>query len=288
MVNAFDFLRFPHKEAHYMSHQNYPEASIRDFYNVLFRYKRKILVFFFSVVIVVTFGTLLSSEVYQSEAELMVRLGRESVTLDPTATTGQVVSIGPERENEINSEAEILNSRDLAEKVVDSVGVDLILEGPQETLEQGDPLVKVVSYWVKQAVKIPVAAIAKLLASNDALGPADQLKKRDKAVESLLKALKIEAPKKSNIISIAYKTSDPKLAHDVVDRLIGFYLEKHINAHRTSGSYQFFDQQKETLQSSLAQTEERLKCFKEQDRHGLDRTAAAYSSRTCRRDAEGA
>ena len=68
---------------------------MRDFYNVLFRNKRKILVFFFSVMIVVTIGTLLASEVYQSEAKLMVRLGRESVALDPTATMGQVVNIGP-------------------------------------------------------------------------------------------------------------------------------------------------------------------------------------------------
>ena len=63
-----------------MSQQNYPEASMRDFYNVLFRNKRKILVFFFSVMVVVTLGTLFVPEVYQSEAELMVRLGRESVS----------------------------------------------------------------------------------------------------------------------------------------------------------------------------------------------------------------
>ena len=45
-------------------------------------------------------------------------------------------------------------------------------------------------------------------------------------------------------------------------KLIGFYLDKHINAHRTSGSYQFFEQQKETLQSSLARTEENLLALK--------------------------
>ncbi len=126
---------------------------MRDFYNVLFRNKRKILVFFFSVMIVVTLGTLLASEVYQSEAELMVRLGRESVTLDPTATMGQVVNIGSERENEINSETVILKSRELAEKVVDALGVELILEGPEETLAPGDSLYRIIRHWMRLAVR---------------------------------------------------------------------------------------------------------------------------------------
>ena len=50
-------------------------------------------------------------EIYRSDAKLMVRIGRESVTLDPTATTGQVIAVGPSRESEINSEMEILKSR---------------------------------------------------------------------------------------------------------------------------------------------------------------------------------
>jgi len=244
------------------SQQNYPQASMRDFYNVLFRNKRKILVFFFSVVIVVTLGTILASKVYQSEAKLMVRVGRESVTLDPTASTGQIVNIGPERENEINSETEILKSRELAEKVVDAVGVKLILEGPEETLVPGDSIFRIIRYWARQAVKVPITLIGNLLVSNDAPSAAKQLKERDNAVESLMKHLEIETTKKSNIISISYETNDPRLAHDVVGKLIGFYLDKHINAHRTTGSYQFFDQQKESLQSSLARTEEELKNLK--------------------------
>ena len=235
---------------------------MRDFYNVLFRNKRKILVFFFSVMIVVILGTLLASEVYQSEAKLMVRLGRESVALDPTATMGQVVNIGPERENEINSETEILKSRELAEKVVDAVGVKLILEGSEDTLSPGDPPLKIVRYWARQAVKLPITLIAGLFTSSDASNPADRLEGREKAILSLMKHLDIEATKKSNIISIGYETNDPQLAHDVVGKLVSFYLEKHINVHRTTGSYQFFDQQKESLQSSLAQTEDNLRGLK--------------------------
>jgi uncharacterized protein involved in exopolysaccharide biosynthesis/Mrp family chromosome partitioning ATPase len=242
--------------------QTFPEASMRDFYNVLFRHKTKILIFFFSVVIVVTLGTLLASEVYLSEAKLMVRIGRESVALDPTASTGQVVNIGSERESEINSETEILKSQELAEKVVDAIGVKNILEGPEDTLAPGDSLFKIVRYGLKQILKVPAAAIAKLITPAGPPSQAAQMKERDRAVQSLIKHLNIDTTKKSSIISISYETSDPRLARDVVDKLIAFYLDKHINAHRTTGSYQFFNQQKEALQASLARTENELRNLK--------------------------
>jgi capsular exopolysaccharide synthesis family protein len=249
-----------------MSQQNQPEVSMRDFYNVLFRNKRKILVFFFSVMIVVTLGTFFGSEVYMSEAELLVRLGRESVVLDPTAATGQVVNILQHREDEVNSESEILKSRELAEKVVDSAGIELILEGAADTLNPGDSLLRVARYWVRYAVKLPFTTIStmisNLITSNDDTLPTVHLKKRELAIETLQKTLKIEPAKRSNVISISYETNDPKLAQDVLNRFIGFYLDKHIYAHRTSGSYEFFNQQKEGLQASLANTEEELKNLK--------------------------
>ena len=80
----------------------------------------------------VTLGTFLVAEIYKSEARLLVRIGRESVSLDPTATTGQVISVGQSRESEINSELEILKSRELAQKVVDAIGPRAFLERPDE------------------------------------------------------------------------------------------------------------------------------------------------------------
>ena len=235
---------------------------MRDFYNVLFRSKKKIMVFFFSVMTVVILVTFLGSEVYQSEGKLMVRLGRESVTLDPTATTGQILAIVSERENEINSETEILKSRDVAEKLVDAIGVDLILHGMEKVPAPGDSLLKTARYWVGQGMKYPFTLLANLFTSKDDSNPAVQLEDREKAIRRLMDRLEIETAKKSDIISIGYETNDPRLARDVVARLINLYLEKHINVHRTTGSYQFFGQQKETLESSLAQTEENLRSLK--------------------------
>jgi len=61
---------------------------------------------------------------YISEAQLFVRLGRESVSLDPTVTTGAFVGPNVTRENEINSIIQVMGSRSIVEKVVDKIGLE--------------------------------------------------------------------------------------------------------------------------------------------------------------------
>ena len=50
----------------------------------------------------------LASREYQSDAKLFVRIGRESVALDPTATTGQFMPIVDTRGSEIFAVEELL------------------------------------------------------------------------------------------------------------------------------------------------------------------------------------
>src|SRR5437899_10683207 len=110
-------------------------TSLRDLAPIVYRHRRKMGLFFLAVMAAVTAYVLLCPRVYRSQAKLFVRLGRENATLDPTATVGQapVVAVPQSRENELNTVVEILNSRVLLEKVVDSIG-------PQAILYGGEPL----------------------------------------------------------------------------------------------------------------------------------------------------
>lgn len=72
-------------------------------------------------------GVMLFPKRYQSEAKLFVRLGRGSASLDPAAM-GQTISIQESRETEMNSIVDMLNSRGLAERVVDTIGAERILK----------------------------------------------------------------------------------------------------------------------------------------------------------------
>lgn len=241
---------------------NLPETSLRDFYNVLFRQKGKILFIFFTVMFLAAIITFLSARVYNSEAELLVRIGRENATLGPTATTGKIININTDRENEINSEVDILRSRELAEKVVDAIGAKLILHGAKETLPPDAPLPTAVRYWARRALGYPFAVLSRLLFTESDFTASGRLLQKELAILSFLKRLDVQASKKSNMITITYGTNDPTLARSVLNRFVGFYLEKHIAVNRTPGSYTFFKKQKSELRSSLDRTEEELKDLK--------------------------
>jgi uncharacterized protein involved in exopolysaccharide biosynthesis len=237
-----------------------PEKSLRDIYYILFRHRHKVIWFFLSIMAIVIIGTFLTSETYKSEAKLLVRLGRESVTLDPTATTGQVISVGQQRENEIKSEMEILTSQELVEKLVDTLGPIPFLVHPEEIDKNNTFIDRNPVDTIKKALQNLSLLLAPVL--NRVRNLSSSLSDRDTAILTVMNNLQIEVLKNSNIISISFEAKDRKLAQETIDKLIGFYLEKHINVHRTPGSYEFFNQQINQSRNTLDQTEEDLKQFK--------------------------
>ncbi len=103
------------------------ELTVRDVLYSVFRHKGKVLAAALFSLGLIALLAIAGGRSYRSEAKLLVRIGRESVTLDPTAATGQTVQMHQSRENEVHSEIEILRSVSLAEGVVERLGVDAIL-----------------------------------------------------------------------------------------------------------------------------------------------------------------
>jgi uncharacterized protein involved in exopolysaccharide biosynthesis len=233
---------------------------MRDFFNILFRHKKKIIFFFLVVTITVTLGTFLATQIYRTDAKLMMLIGRETVTLDPTATTGQVIPMSQSRELEMNAELEILKSQELAEKVVDTFGPKAILEGSLGG-SGGRPLTFIqemlrgFSDLLKEARK----RLRNFLVS---LGISIPLSERDQAVMEFQKNFAVETQKGNNILFLSYEGPEDRLPQSVLTRVVNLFLEKHIIAHRTSGSYEFFDKQTHQLRDQVSKTEEELKKLK--------------------------
>lgn len=97
--------------------------SMGDIYYLLFRHKLTILVCFMLGVVAAAILFYITPTVFRSEARLLVRYVTEATVLDPAATGDRMISPGRGGENIINSEIQILSSRDLVEKVVDEIGV---------------------------------------------------------------------------------------------------------------------------------------------------------------------
>ncbi len=215
------------------------EISIRDVLHILFRQKWKMIIFFLAVFSTVAVVTFLSPNIYRSEATLLVRLGRESATLDPIITsTGQVIPVDHSREADTSNELQTIKSRELVEKVVDTIGLDVFLKAkPKEFKEV------VLSGETTKEVRQPSTG-------------------REKIIHDVMGNLKVEMVKGSNIIHLSYEGPSSELNQNVLNRLIDFYLEKHIAVHRSAGSYEFFNKQTGQLRDGLQKMEENLRKVK--------------------------
>src|SRR5262249_44470441 len=86
------------------------------------RYKWVIAGVFLATVVSAYVGLSLTTEQYDANAALLVKLGRENLDPPPTARNG-ILSTGLRRE-ELGSEVQILRSADLFGQVVDTIGVE--------------------------------------------------------------------------------------------------------------------------------------------------------------------
>jgi len=87
----------------------------------------------------------------------------------------------------------------------------------------------------------------------------------DNAAVSIRRSMEVSAVKGTNILSVAYKNKDPKLAVEVLEQIIKRYLEKHLEVHRSVGAYDFVTREANQLRAELKQTEDELKQLKEKN-----------------------
>ncbi len=234
--------------------------SRRDFYLQLSRHYKKSVCAFTLVLLVAVAISFLSTPVYRSESILYVRLGRENVRLDPTATFGQaaMMSIPESRESEINTAVELLKSRALAEKVVEALGPDLILENEGSTVSTQvlvtEP--KTVSSVTQTAASSRGVPIQILL-----LAPQSE---KEQALGKLSKNFSAKAFNKTDLLSLSYRSGSPKLAQTVVAKFTEVYLDAHAGLNRTPNALPFLEQQTERLRLELTMSEECLRNLKQE------------------------
>lgn len=246
-------------------------SSLRDLLLVIFRRRKTVILFFVLIMAVVSALTFLSPDIYRSEASLLVKLGRESVMIDPTATVGQIANVRQDRTNEINSELQILQSRDLFEQVVDKMGLDAFL--PEKSAPEKPVDSVITAYWqsiketrTKAAEQIS-GWINEFTAGSEEPVHLQRQMEREQIIDRLMKNFSAASVTQSDVITIHYDDRSPETAQLVLRELIKNYLDKHMAVHRTSGSYQFFDRQTEDLRNTLQETGKSLKEMK--NRTGL-------------------
>jgi uncharacterized protein involved in exopolysaccharide biosynthesis len=209
--------------------QDAANFSLRDLVAPLFRQKRVVIATFLLVLAPAVLFGLLRLRNYESHMAILVSRER----LDPLVTSEATDRMGMTpvlTDQEVNSEAELLKSRDVLEKVVLANGLQ---KGSHGTF------------------------------FNFLRGGHSEADSVARAVRDLAKQIKVETPPRTNLLEVTYSTSDPAAAFNVLNSLGDLYLEKHSAVHRPPGSYQFFAQQAQSYKAALDASEARLRNFDE-------------------------
>lgn len=184
---------------------------------------------------------------YASEAKLQLRVGRESVALDPTATTSQTLTLQKTHEEEIRSATEVVKSRYLAELVAEEIGPENIVNGslPSEGPNTDSWMKKTTTWFVDRARD----GLDVCLTTS---GIRDSLSPKEEAIMMLQKAIKVTSERKTNIIALEARSKSPQMAQLIADTLANKFIEQHMTSSRTAGSFEFFTEQAKAAKEKVS------------------------------------
>ena len=218
------------------------QISFFDLLGALWRRKITLICTFAAMMLLTVMACLAARSKFQSQAKLFVRVGRESIGLDPTATiTGQVMGVNVERETEINSVAELVRSRNVLEAAVDRIGVEKVLQAPEP-----GPMTPITN-----AIAKTKAAIKGMLeAGEENLDQATL--DREEAIEILAESTTVSVPKASSVVTVSAQAYSPAIAQLIAATVTDAYLDAHAKSSRPDGSIEFFSSQTAALKEKVS------------------------------------
>jgi uncharacterized protein involved in exopolysaccharide biosynthesis len=149
--------------------------------------------------------------------------------------------------------------------VLDKSAVDLV-----------DPQIKTPNPFQSSTADSLIGSEAEILTSRDlarqvaeAVGIDKILPKAgakaslENATEMLSRGLAASPGKGTNIIQLSFRSTDPGLPMPILQEWVKRYFDKHLEVHRSMGTFEFVAKETEQLRLQLNQTEEELKRLKE-------------------------
>lgn len=187
--------------------------------------RRKAFVWLFGLTVAAALLYALFGTKYQSEMKILVRRGRADAPVSAGETAPYDLTRTAVTEEELNSEAELLQDDDVLKKVIEQTGV-----GGRDWLH--------------------------FLHLGE--GHAERV---ERSARRLAKKLNVEATKKTNLIAVSYAADTPQAAARVLQSLANIYIDKHMSVHRPNEEFRFFEQQTEESRRQLDDAKNKLLQF---------------------------
>ncbi len=210
--------------------------TLRDAVTPLFRRRGLVALIFLGIFAGALLGGLLAPREYEAEMKILVNRSRLDDVVTPDAEAPPSVAVPEVTEEDMNSEVELLKSRDLLQQVVVTCGLD----SPRSfALHRVDQRVRRALHMAEPNEDARIA----------------------RAVQDLHDRLVVDPLKKTELIRVAYAARDPQRAAYVLQTLATLYEEKHAAVHHSPGTFRFFDQETDHYRAELAAAEARLTNF---------------------------
>ncbi|HEX4886162.1 MAG TPA: hypothetical protein VFX05_18610, partial [Casimicrobiaceae bacterium] len=189
---------------------------------------------FVATVVGAYLGLQTQDDLYESEARVLVKLGRENMDPPATVEKGVVASSGIRKE-EIFTNIVLLSSRPLIEQALDEIGVEAFRPPP--------PLPRTLGERVRRGFKDAGARLKEALEDLlVALGIERRLSFREKVLLGIQSALVVERDKESDVIVARLRLASPDLAQQFLAVLLARYRDAHIEVRKDTASSDFFQQ----------------------------------------------
>ncbi|MFV0409966.1 MAG: GumC family protein, partial [Paracoccus sp. (in: a-proteobacteria)] len=190
----------------------------------------------------------------ESQAQLMVKLGRENTQVPVTVEKGDVYSTGVQKE-EIHSYMRLLLSNEIIDETIDTIGLQRFEYQP----EQATSLVHAIKLKVKATVRVLRRNVQDLLIR---VGLKNRLTEREKIFKLLKRNLSVNREKDSNVITVSIRLADPQLAQDVLTAIIEAYQGQHIRLNQRYYMLNVFDEQTRNYKRELEDKEAEIESIK--------------------------
>ena len=184
---------------------------------------------------------------YASDGLLYVQLGRDALSVDPTAKNSGVqgISLQETRSAEVVSIGQMIGSREIAQRVVDAVGAKTINQ-PRGWLEKGKHQIK---GWLPEKSKFPIE-----LTAEEYTAQMD----REEAIKKVRDWLEVEIPDEGYTLAVRTDGPEPFLSQAITQAVMDQYRSYHVEAHGSEGSLQFFEEQVAASRESATEARQKL------------------------------
>ncbi len=204
-------------------------TRVRNGLAMLFRHRRLVTTTLAALLFTIGLAVYLQPVRYEAQVKMLVRHVRIDSPVTP-AREVQAISTTTMNEEELQSEVQILTSRDLLKRVAGECRIESARIVPR------------------------LQALIGRLRGHET-SAEDRL---EAAVRQLERSLNVRVVKKTYVVAISYQDADRARARCVLDTLSAGYIQKHMTLRHPPGAFAFFQQESQGYRDRLSSLKSQL------------------------------